>query len=70
MTAEEMRKKFLARWIPYGVKLLARAEGNGVDWENCPMERLVGEIITAEEFATPDEYKSNPFPITKGSYHG
>lgn len=51
------REKFLARWIPYGMKLLARAEAHGIEWQNMPLEKLEAAVICAEEFATPDEYK-------------
>ena len=64
MIHEERRKAFLKRWIPMGMKLLARAEAYGVDWENIPLEKLETAIIFAEEFAMPDEYK------TKGANHG
>lgn len=57
MTAEEMRKAFLARWIPYGMNLLARAEGHGLDWKNMNLAKLETAVIFAEAFATPDEYK-------------
>lgn len=61
MTSAEKHKRFLARWIPYGKNLLARAEAHGIDWENIPLEKLEAKIIFHEEWATPDEYKSNPF---------
>lgn len=57
MTRDEARKASLARWIPYGMKMMTRAEALGVDWENIPMEKLGAAILFAEEFATPDEYK-------------
>jgi hypothetical protein len=59
MTAEEMRKAFLARWIPYGMNLLSRAEALGVDWQNTSLEKLETAVIFAEAFATPDEYKQD-----------
>lgn len=66
MIPEARRKAFLARWIPMGMKLLARAEAYGVDWENQPLEKLEAAVIFAEEFAMPDEYKTNH----KGVNHG
>lgn len=57
MNQDEMRKAFLARWIPYGMNLLARAEGLGVDWQNTSLEKLETAVVFAEAFATPDEYK-------------
>ena len=59
MTAEEMRKAFLARWIPYGMNLLGRAEALGVDWQNTSLEKLETAVVFAEAFATPDEYKQD-----------
>lgn len=61
MTREEKRQAFLKRWIPYGINLLARAEAHGVDWEKISLEKLEAEVLFAEEWATPDEFKSNPF---------
>ena len=54
MSPAEKRKKFLARWIPYGMKKLTRAEQYGIDWENMPIEKLEAEIIFAEEFSSPE----------------
>lgn len=45
------RKKFLRRLIPFGVAMLRRAEGLGLDVERIPLERLPDEIILAEEWA-------------------
>lgn len=54
MTPAEKRKKFLARWIPIGMKMLSRAEEYGIDWERMPLEKLEAEIIFAEEFSAPE----------------
>ena len=56
---KETRDAFLAKWIPYGMNLLARAEAHGVDWSRMPTEQIEGAVILAEEWATPDEYKSS-----------
>lgn len=54
LTPEEKKKAFLARWIPFGLRKLAKAEAFGLDWENIPFEKLDFEIIAAEQFAAPD----------------
>lgn len=63
---KETRARFLARWIPFGIHLANRAEALGVDWDCCSMEELTSRIILAEEFATPDEYKTT----NRKAYHG
>jgi hypothetical protein len=70
MTKAEAQKAFKARLIPWGMKLMNRAEAHGVDWERLPIEKLEAAVIFAEELATPDEYKNNPFTTNQGQYHG
>jgi hypothetical protein len=60
---EMARAEFKGRWIAYGMHLFNRAEALGVDWRNMSLEKLPAAIDFAEEFATPDEYKRNPFPV-------
>jgi hypothetical protein len=52
---------FKAYWLKYGMNLFNRAEAHGVDWMKIKPEKLSGEVILAEEFAAPDEYKQNPY---------
>lgn len=59
---DERRKEFLARWIPYGMNLFARAEAYGLDWNKIPMEQLSATIILTEEWARPSDYQ-DPFTI-------
>jgi hypothetical protein len=54
MTPAEKRKIFLARWIPYGLKKLSRAEEYGIPWDKLPIEKLEGQIVFAEEFSAPE----------------
>lgn len=44
------RKKFLRRWIPFGVAMLREAEGLGLDVSKIPLERLAAEITFAQEW--------------------
>ena len=76
MTSAETKaaaaKEFKSRWIAYGMNLFNRAEAHGVNWRAIPMEQLSATVILHEEFAMPDEYKSNPFinqPLER-EYHG
>ncbi|HLP30287.1 MAG TPA: hypothetical protein VK465_07005 [Fibrobacteria bacterium] len=62
---KEAREKFLARWIPWGMAKLARAEAYGIPWERIPLEQLDDHIHLAEEFATPDEYKTKEARTTQ-----
>jgi len=57
MTKAEAQTKFKAKLIPWGMRLMNRAEAVGVDWENLPVEKLEAAVIFAEVFAMPDEYK-------------
>ena len=61
MTRDAARKAFLARWIPYGIGLMNRADAMGIDWNNISLDKLDAAVIFAEELATPDEYRNNPF---------
>jgi len=45
------RKKFLRRWIPFGVAMLRQAEGLGINVDRVRLESLADEIILAEEWA-------------------
>lgn len=57
MSRDEARKAFLARWIPYGINLMNRADALGIGWNNISLDKLDAAVIFAEELATPDEYK-------------
>jgi hypothetical protein len=65
MTKAEAQKEFKSKWIAYGMRLFTRAEAHGVDWRKLSPSKLEAEILFAEEFAMPDEYKNNPFSITQ-----
>ena len=67
---KETRDAFLARWIPWGMAKLARAEAFGIPWERIPLEQLDDHINLAEEFATPDEYKTKEVRNTPKRAHG
>lgn len=41
-------KDFMARWIPYGMALKAKADGYGIEWRNKSFEQLMSEIVFAE----------------------
>lgn len=61
---------FKSWWIRYGMNLFNRAEAHGVDFLKFRPEQFSGAVIQAEEFATPDEYKTRGkfedlFPITQ-----
>lgn len=64
MTKAEAQTAFKAKLIPWGMNLMNRAEAHGIDWQNISMSKLEAAVLFAEEFAAPDEYKSNPFSTT------
>jgi hypothetical protein len=49
---------FKAYWLKYGMSLFNRAEAHGVKWLDIKPDQLSAAVILAEEFATPDEYKT------------
>lgn len=55
-TMEEAKAEFLARWIPWGIRLLYRAEALGIDWRATLLEDLRPKVLEAEAFAMPEEY--------------
>lgn len=57
MTKAEAQTKFKAKLIPWGMRLMNRAEEFGIDWENLPISKLEAAVIFAEAFSMPDEYK-------------
>lgn len=57
MTKSEAQKAFKAKLIPWGMRLMNRAEEFGIDWQNLPIGKLEAAIIFAEEQAMPDEYR-------------
>lgn len=57
MTKAEAQKAFKAKLIPWGMRLMNRAEEFGIDWQNMPIGKLEAAIIFAEEQAMPDEYR-------------
>lgn len=63
MNKTEARKAFMGRWMAYGAQMFNRAEAHGVEWQSMPMEKVPAAVDFAEEFAAPDEYKKNPFPV-------
>lgn len=52
---------FKAYWLKWGMNLFNRAEEYGIDWMKIKPWELSGQVYLAEEEATPDEYKNNPY---------
>lgn len=48
-------KEFMARWIPFGMALKAKADGYGVEWRGKALEKWMAEINFAEVFAESKE---------------
>lgn len=55
-TMEATKAEFMSRWIPWGIRLLYRAEAHGIDWRALPLEDLRAAVLEAEQFAMPEEY--------------
>jgi len=49
---------FKAYWLKWGMHLFNRGEAVGVNFLDYRAEQYSGAVIQAEEFATPDEYKT------------
>jgi hypothetical protein len=49
---------FKAGWIKYGMSLFNRGEAHGVNFLDYRPDQYAAAVILAEEWATPDEYKT------------
>lgn len=47
-------REFKARWIPFGMRLKARADAFGIDWRELDLENYIAAIQAAEKWAQPE----------------
>lgn len=56
-TMEAAKAEFMSRWIPWGIRLLYRAEAHGIDWRCIPLEDLRSAVLEAERFSMPEAWQ-------------
>jgi len=54
VTKAEDDRDFKARWIPFGMRLKARADALGIDWRGLDLENYIAVIQAAEKWAQPE----------------